>query len=357
MNKNVDVLVDSATGSSGKGGICAKIAGDYTCLVRCGGANAGHSVITPDGRKVVFHMLPSASLHNLTADIVLGPAAIIHPQHFLEEIGKTGVNPGRISIDPQAIIVTEADIEFEKKHWALLGSTCQGVGAATINKLMRTAHKEPLLAKDCPALAQFIKPALEVYALHENGMTLCEGTQGSLLSLHHGFYPYVTTRDTCASGQLSDAGLPPTRVRKVFMVTRSMPIRVKNPGMEDIGQDGGYSGPMAQETTWEEVSKRSGIPLETLLKNELTSTTKRLRRVGEFSDAEFVKACELNGPTDICLTFGDYIAPRGDKKIADFVEHLERISGAPVTMISHGFGTEHIEYTGHTFETVAELRS
>lgn len=350
FNRNVDVLVDALYGSSGKGQCVSKIAGDYSLMVRCGGANAGHSVRLGE-EKIVFNLLPSGARHNTDVDLMMGPAAIIHPKKFLEEIDRTKINPSRIFIDPNAAIVTDDDIAYEREHFATMGSTCQGVGKATINKLMRTAWMQPILAKDCDKLKSFIKPALEIYAKHNRRMCLLEGTQGSLLSVHHGNHPYVTTRDTCVSGQLSDAGIPPTRLRKSFLVVRSMPIRVKSPGVEDIGVDGGYSGGFAgKELSWEEVSQISGISVEELKTKEMTTTTHRLRRVAEFNEDEFMKSIQLNGPTDLCLTFADYVG--GEDKIAEMVNRLEVLSGVPVTMISRGFGTEFIEMTGRTEEHV-----
>src|SRR5690606_13520366 len=104
---------------------------------------------------------------------------------------------------------------------------------------------------------------------------MLEGTQGTGLSLFHGTYPWVTSRDTTVAGCLSEAGISPNRVRKVIMVCRSYPIRVQNPA-------GATSGPMAREINWETVAERSGVPVEELQSNERTSTTKRKRRVAEF---------------------------------------------------------------------------
>ena len=80
---------------------------------------------------------------------------------------------------------------------------------------------------------------------------LLEGTQGTSLSLHHGPYPHVTTRDTTVSGCLADAGIAPSNVRRIIMVCRTYPIRV-----------GGPSGPLAYEVDMQAIHERSGIPLD-----------------------------------------------------------------------------------------------
>jgi adenylosuccinate synthase len=95
-----------------------------------------------------------------------------------------------------------------------------------------------LLAGDSRELAQYLRATAEVLDdAHARGdRIMLEGTQGTALSLHHGRYPHVTSRDTTASGCLAEAGINPRRVRRVVVVCRTYPIRV-----------GGPSGPMGQE--------------------------------------------------------------------------------------------------------------
>jgi adenylosuccinate synthase len=177
-----------------------------------------------------------------------------------------------------------------------------------------------------------------------NKKILLEGTQGTMLSLHHGIYPYVTSRDTSVSGCISDAGISPKRIRKIIMVTRTFPIRVKNP-------IDGTSGPFSRrdynnETTLEEVAENSGLPIEEIMNLEKTSVSKKQRRIAYFNWAIFREACELNSPTDIAMTFADYIdsknrlARRYDQltsKTTKFIDELERCSGVPVSLIATNF--------------------
>ena len=180
--------------------------------------------------------------------------------------------------------------------------------------------------------------------LAENGRICLEGTQGTALSLYHGPYPYVTSRDTTVSGCLSEAGIPPRRVRRVVMVCRTYPIRVQSP-------TGGTSGPMSQEITLKEISERSGILLEELEKTERTSTTNRERRIGEFDWDLLRNASLLNRPTDIALTFTDYLtvdnraAKRFEQLHSDtinFIEEIEQVSDARVSLIGTGFNLRSI---------------
>ena len=86
------------------------------------------------------------------------------------------------------------------------------------------------------------------------------------------------------------------------MVCRTYPIRVADPTTE-----GETSGPMMINLSYQQLSKRSGIPEEELKKIEKTTTTGKQRRLAEFDWEQLRRSTLLNGPTDIALTFADYI--------------------------------------------------
>jgi adenylosuccinate synthase len=96
----------------------------------------------------------------------------------------------------------------------------------------------------------------------------------------------------------------------------------------------------------ETVSARSGIDVKQLKQTERTSTTNRERRIGEFDWALLRQASALNAPTDIALTFGDYLDRRNEDarryeqlrpETIRFIEEVERVAAAPVTLISTRF--------------------
>ncbi len=229
----------------------------------------------------------------------------------------------------------------EAELFSNISSTAQGVGIASARKLTgRSDYKdgrERFLAKDCGDLEPFLGSAREVLAdafVHRRRILL-EGTQGTSLSLHHGPYPHVTSRDTTVAGCLADAGIAPANVRRVIMVCRTYPIRV-----------GGPSGDMEFEVDMEEISRRSRIPSDSLVRAERTTTTNKSRRIAEFDWVQFKDSVQLNGPTDIALTFVDYfdVANRDAyrfEQLTDetirFVEEVERVSGRPVSMLSTAF--------------------
>lgn len=333
----VDVLVGAQYGSEGKGHIAAYLAGEYDLLVRVGGPNAGHWV--PGDPPYAHHHLPSGTLKS-KARLLLGPGAVLNVDSLLREIAECDVDRSRLSIDPQAMIIEDADIANEEGLRRRIGSTKQGVGSATSRKAMRS--EDVRLAKDVRLLAPFVRPAIDVLrgVLSEKGRVMLEGTQGTGLSLHHGPYPHVTSRETTASGCIADAGIAPGLVRRVVMVARTYPIRVESPRE-------GTSGPLPGEIGGRTISQRSGTALSTIEKTEVTTTTKRKRRIGEFNWDMIRQAADLNRPTDVALTFSDYIAAENGgahrleqltPETIEMIEEIERVAGAPVSLISTGFG-------------------
>ena len=364
----VDVVVGGQYGSEGKGNICNFLAGEYDVLMRVGGPNAGHKVIEPEYTYV--HM-PSGTKGNPKAQILIGAGATLNIVRVFQEIIELELTPQRLSIDPQAIVIEQSDRDLEEQLGRQIGSTKKGVGIATARKIVgRGDYSDYLaakkkvkldasqadvpiksegqlgarvrLAQDVEELKSFVRPVnIELEnAYRDRKRILLEGTQGTELSLHHGIYPNVTSRETTTSGCLADAGIPPHRVGKVFMVTRTYPIRV-----------GGDSGEMGTEIRFETISERSGIPLGVLKRTEVGTISNKPRRVAEFSWERVRRAVQINGATDIVLTFADYLSsnnenarnyPELSDETREMIEKLEELTGVSVSIIASGAGNEFI---------------
>lgn len=338
-NRLVDVIVGGQFGSEGKGQIAAHISPEYDCLMRVGGPNAGHTVFEKP-TKHVFHLLPSGTYRAPNAKLLIGPGAVINLEKILEEIRIFGIETGRLIIDRNAIVISQTDIEAEQKIKDTISSTAQGVGYATATNIIARLfgddkHKVKNYEKELRGFLGSTSEELE--SLYQSGKKiLLEGTQGTGLSLHHGLYPHVTSRDTSVSGCLSEAGISPKRVNKIIMVTRTYPIRV-----------GGESGPfISNELDMKIIAERSGKDADDLVAKEITTTTKKNRRIAEFSWSLFRKACELNSPTDIALSFTDYISIKNEnarryesltEDTQRFIEEIERCSGVKVSLIGTTF--------------------
>jgi len=115
---------------------------------------------------------------------------------------------------------------------------------------------------------------------------------------------------------------------EVVLVVRAFPIRVA-----------GNSGPLPEETSWMGVQDAGGHnhPIE-----ELTSVTRRTRRVGRFHAGIVRTAIAANNPTRIVLNHVDYV----DHRIClsgqltaqgtEFVRRVERECGRRVDAVGLG---------------------
>lgn len=305
MNKGkLTVLVGGQYGSEGKGAVAAHIANDYQVHVRVGSPNAGHTIYWR-GEKHVMQSIPCGWI-NPNATIVIGRGALLNMKQLMKELVHImQYYPDfkvRLMIDAKAGVLDERFHEQEggvngEMH-RRIGSTGEGVGPARIARLERDPQKFRLFEdvaaewglEDCVV---YDTPGYIVARQNLGDNVLIEGTQGSALSLLHSYWPYCTTIDTNASGIIAEVGIAPTRVTDVLMVIRTYPIRVA-----------GNSGPMENEISWEELSRRTGMNL-----CEYTTVTKKVRRVAEFDDKLFRNSCILNAPTELALTFADYVDP------------------------------------------------
>lgn len=334
------VIVGGQFGSEGKGKVTSHLAlrDNVDIVVRCGGPNSGHTVDVA-GQRYELRSLPVGFI-NPGARLLLAAGCLINPEILLTEIKSTGTDPRRVGVDHHAGIISpsEGEEEAELRLRDRLGSTLSGTGIGVANRVLRKSDFK--LAKDVPELREFLTDvSAEVNeAVDKNGKVLIEGTQGFGLSVYHSpHYPYATSRDTTASGFLSEVGVSPRLVTDVIMAIRTFPIRVA-----------GNSGPLKNEITWEEVRERSGYPTDI---REFTTTTKKLRRVGLF-DLELVqRAALLNRPTKIALHGADYLSWH-NKSLRDyqgltpdaksFVESLKLSLGKPITLIGTGPANEEL---------------
>lgn len=331
------IVVGGQYGSEGKGKVTAILANRAKSpwLVRCGGPNSGHTV-TINGRETILRQVPS-STNPRHGVFCIAAGCVVDESLLIDELDTLGIEKDRIIVDPRAVILSYADGETEQNHLGSIASTFSGTGAALVRRMARTS--DPILVRDSAPIwercrVEALAPLLHG-ALDNVEDVIVEGTQGFSLSLLHGRdYPFVTSRDTSASGFASEAGLSPRSIDKIVMVVRTFPIRV-----------GGPSGPFANEITWEEVQKISGAPTSV---PEFTSVTRRLRRVARFDLNLVVEACRYNRPTSLAVMGLDRLdyansAARSSKHLTSvaqkFLSELESATGVPVELAGTGFRT------------------
>ena len=179
---------------------------------------------------------------------------------------------------------------------------------------------------------------------------LVEGSQGCDLDINYGLnYPHTTSRQ-CHAGQLvADCGISPRLVDDIIMIMRPYPIRISN--QTNIGLEissGDYDG--AEELTWDIIKERCGAPDDVQF-GEMTTVTKKMRRVFEMNWDRLRYVTTLNRPTQIALNFAQYIdyGALGCKKwselpqkVKDFIARVEDVTNVKVTLIGTGAANDEI---------------
>ncbi len=292
----ITVVVGGQYGSEGKGKVAEAVTRQTgaAAVVRVGGTNSGHTALDASGRAWVFRQLPASSIVP-GVSVVLPPGALIDPDIFAREVASLGLGPDQIYVSPLATVICPENKQAEASAGltASIGSTASGTGAALIERIWR--KRNHLLAGDHPALKPYTVDTGKFMAsiLREGRRIVVEGSQGFGLSLFHGgSHPHATSRDTTAATFLGEAGLSPRDVDDVTMVIRAFPIRVA-----------GESGPLPDETSWKNIGTRAGLGSDYF---ELTTATRKVRRVANFHPEVVRRAIEANRPDRVVLNHMDY---------------------------------------------------
>jgi adenylosuccinate synthase len=320
----ISIVVGGQFGSEGKGKIALEIVRrNRNCVaaIRVGGTNSGHTAVDRSGRTRVLRQLPAAAIDG-GIKAVLPPGAYIDPEIFVREVADLGIGPSEVLVSPLARVITSEHRDWEAggELGVAIGSTQSGTGGSVLGAIARQAIKFPVggaFAKDVPSLKPFLCDTSEVLRryLADRKRIVVEGTQGFGLSILHGsHWPNATSRDTTAAGFLSEAGLSPLDVDDVTMVIRSYPIRVA-----------GNSGPLPGETSWEAIVESSGMPTG---HHELTTVTRKIRRIGIFDENVVRRAIIVNAPSRIVLNHLDYIdwdvrSGEISDKVRSFVDDIQ----------------------------------
>ena len=325
------VIVGGFFGDEGKGKVAAYLAmkdKPDICVRGGNGPNAGHTVIH-GGIKYSLRLIPSGFV-NASTRLLVGPGVPIDPAVLLDELRKTS-SERRIEVDNQCAIVEPRHKEQESRSDHLskkVGSTKSGVGACNAERALRMVK----LAQQIPTLKPYVGDTVgEIQgALSDNKKVMIEGTQGTFLSLYHGTYPYVTSKDTTASAACADVGVGPTQVDDVIVIFKAYVTRVGE-------------GPLEGQLDREEVARRGWT--------EFGTVTGRERRAAPFDFKLAKRAAKLNGATQIALTKLDVLFPSSkgvrrlddlDRDAREFVAKIEKETGVPVTLIGTGPGEEDI---------------
>ena len=327
------IIVGTQWGDEGKGKVVDLLAEQADFIVRFqGGNNAGHTLVV-NGKKHIFHLIPSGILHRdkkcmIGNGVVLDPGVLIEEMDRLEQAGFR-VTPDTLLISLYTHVIMPyhraLDLAREKrKGRTAIGTTGRGIGPCYEDKVGRGGirvhdlldsavfseklalnleeknfllknffEQEPLdpaeIMDEYLAYGERIRPFAgnvsqqlrEADALGRN--ILFEGAQGTQLDVDHGTYPYVTSSNTVAGNACCGAGIGPTRIDSVLGVVKAYTTRV-----------GG--GPFPSELldeTGERIRKLGG---------EFGATTGRPRRCGWLDMVVVNSSVRLNGLCGLVIT-------------------------------------------------------
>jgi|19_taG_2_1085344.scaffolds.fasta_scaffold34097_1 adenylosuccinate synthase len=318
----VNVMLDGQFGSTGKGLFAGYVAKHNKINIAMTNAapNAGHTYCDEKGTKFTCFHLPVSGVLQKDSLIYLCAGTIIDPAALADEMDQLDVSWDRLRIHPRAAIIEKGDKIAEGAGSATegLASTQKGCGHALSRKINRSA----MLAKDWYADQEFIQEVDLSAACAEGKTIFMEVPQGMDLSLNGGLsYPHCTSREVSVSQALSDACVHPFLLGKVAVTMRTFPIRVGHIyqkvhgyGNEKVGEKiVGNSGPFypdQKELAWCDVG----------VTPELTTVTKRKRRIASWSWTQYRKCMDRFRPNYVFLNFCNYF--RSEK---DFEEHLNKM--------------------------------
>jgi len=325
------VLLGAQWGDEGKGKATDLLGDRVDYVVRYqGGNNAGHTVVIGD-QKYALHLLPSGILSPNVIPVI-GNGVVIDPAVLLTEIkglNERGIDTSKLKISTNAHLITPYHRTIDKVSErflgkAKIGTTGRGIGPAYADKINRIGIRvqdlfDPSILKQKIEAALHDKNQILIKVFNRKGITveevlgeylgyaeilkpyvvdtallldqalksgknvLIEGSQGTLLDVDHGTYPFVTSSNPTAGGASTGSGIGPTKITRVIGILKAYTTRVG-------------SGPFPTELFDEDGEALRKIG------GEVGVTTGRNRRCGWF-DAPIARyAVRVNGLTDFFLT-------------------------------------------------------
>ncbi|WP_086821355.1 adenylosuccinate synthase [Allokutzneria sp. NRRL B-24872] len=332
------VLIGAQWGDEGKGKATDLLGEQVQWVVRYqGGNNAGHTVVLPDGQDFALHLIPSGILTPGVTNVI-GNGVVVDPGVLLEELSgleQRGVDTSRLLLSADAHLIMPYHVAIDKVTErylgkAKIGTTGRGIGPCYQDKIARVGVRvqdlldEKILRQKVEAALEFKNQVLvKVYnrraldanqvvdtvlayaakfehriadtrlllnqALERGETVLLEGSQGTLLDVDHGTYPFVTSSNPTSGGAAVGSGIGPNRITTVIGILKAYTTRVG-------------SGPFPTELNdqWGELLRKKG--------GEVGVTTGRARRTGWFDAVIARYASRVNGITDYFLTKLDVLS-------------------------------------------------
>ncbi|ANZ37289.1 adenylosuccinate synthase [Lentzea guizhouensis] len=382
------VLIGAQWGDEGKGKATDILGERVQWIVRYqGGNNAGHTVVLPDGQKFALHLIPSGILTPGVKNVI-GNGVVVDPGVLLTELAgleEKGVDTSGLLISSDAHLIMPYHVAIDKVTErylgkAKIGTTGRGIGPAYQDKLARVGVRvqdlldEKILRQKVEAALDFKNQVLvKVYnrkaldpeqvvdqvlehgqhfvhriadtrlllnqALDRGEIVVLEGSQGTLLDVDHGTYPFVTSSNPTSGGATVGSGVGPTRISTVIGILKAYTTRVgSGPFPTELNDDMG-----------EYLRKQGG---------EFGVTTGRSRRTGWFDAVIARYASRVNGITDYFLTKLDVLS--GLEKVPVCVAYEvdgRRVDEMPMTQTDVHHAVPVYEELPGWFEDISSCRT
>jgi len=380
-------LLGAQWGDEGKGKATDLLGEKVDYVVRYqGGNNAGHTVVIGD-QRYALHLLPSGILSPGVIPVI-GNGVVIDPSVLFEEIkglNERGIDTSQLRISTNAHLITPYHRTIDKVSERFLGkskigTTGRGIGPAYADKINRIGiriqdlfdpsilkqkvegalrDKNQILIKvfnrrgleidevvnEYLGYAELLKPfvtdtsLLLNKALDQGKNILLEGSQGTLLDVDHGTYPFVTSSNPTAGGACTGSGIGPTRISRVIGIVKAYTTRVG-------------SGPFPTELFDKDGEKLRSIG------GEVGVTTGRARRCGWYDALIARYAVRVNGLTDFFLTKLDVLT--GWEKIPVCVAYEvdgKRVEELPASQSDFHHAKPIYEYLPGWSEDISKAKS
>jgi len=375
MKRNISLL-GLQWGDEGKGKVVDNLANDLDAAVRYqGGHNAGHTLIV-NGKKIVFHLLPSAICHE-NIKCYIGRGVVVSLEALFSEISEASEVLGNIE---ERLVISSACSLIQPYHIQLdqlreksnnltkIGTTGRGIGTSYEDKVGRRSirvsdlyDEEKLKDKLTQSLdfynsvfehsfgapkidlnelfelnleqAEKLKPYVgnvikEIRDLQDEGKKiLYEGAQGALLDVSLGTYPYVTSSNLIG-GVSAGTGISPSDIDYTIGITKAYTTRVgEGPFPTELFDE---MGTYLAETG-----------------GEVGATTGRPRRCGWLDGFLLKNMVKASGVDGLCLTKIDVLDGlekikictnyESDQSEAELIETMDIEDAKPVYLELDGW--------------------
>ncbi len=346
------VIVGAQWGDEGKGKIIDILSADADYIVRFqGGNNAGHTVIL-NGKRIVFHLIPSGLLHKGKI-CAIGNGVVIDPKVLIDEINSlkkekitVSANNLKISLFSHVIMPYHHIMDGlrEKKRIQKIGTTMRGIGPCYSDKASRCGirmidlinpetfalklkdnlqEKNEIfekiyglkaflfddIYKEYSGYAEILKPyvceLVDFFYKLRGKRFLFEGAQGTFLDIDFGTYPFVTSSSTVSSNAVLGSGLSFIKNGEIIGVAKAYTTRVG---------EGSFPTELDSELGGYFQSKGK----------EFGATTGRPRRCGWLDLALLKRAKILNNVNKIILTKLDILDELKEIKICTAYKQKEK---------------------------------